>query len=135
MDFKKIVKVLSGVMLLTAVGNVFAADVVCPAPEVIRSLGTLVYAYTGGSDTWTLISQPFTYKGSDWSMKLVADLPGVKDPVEAVKRGQAFLNHSPLLPTAISNTSGSKTKCDYSKNGANYTVVAQNPPYRVGLND
>ena len=125
---KKIFKVLSSVILLISVSNVFAKDVTCPSTEKIRSLGSeFVSAYNTSGFEWVLVSDSFAWKNQNWQTLFTVSLPGIYDPVNALVDGKSIFDKSPITTQPSAQVTDEKTECGYTPTGALYKVTVVTP--------
>jgi hypothetical protein len=132
-DVKKLSSLLAATVLAAAFGNVYAAtDNPCPDLRVLRDIGsTFTHAYQyphGGKqpDLWVLTSEPFFFGDNTWQTVYTANMPGIDDPQTAVAKGQNDYNYSILKTTPHAHISGALISCEYSPEGGNYLVYADN---------
>lgn len=122
MQLKKFIMVVFSIVLLSFIGNAFAAS--CPPISQIR---TIIFKYAVGENSeWRLYSDPFKYDGKTWNVRFDVKLLDAKDPTTAVNVGQKYFDHSPLPQQGRYRSFPHFIECDYESDYG-YDLYAFSP--------
>ncbi len=125
---KKMIKIVSGIVLLTAASSAFATKLTCPSISDIRNKATLERAAElGDKGAWGFTSNAFNFDGANWNIIMFAMMPGIGDPGSAVSYAQYFLDKSVLVQPEVLSTDGTHMTCSYTRDGFKYSVYAETP--------
>src|SRR3990167_7472957 len=129
---KKIVALAGAVVFAaSACSSAFAKDDACPDIYNIRENGSkLATAFQYKDKEWVASSTPFLAGDSIWQVHFIELIPGVSNPVGALSIAQRDFNNFSMMAKPKVYNNGEQSSgvviCDYSPDGANYTVFAVN---------
>ena len=132
------IQIIVCTVLFMSFNNVFAEDAICPASDIIKNITfKSAYKVSGGTSTWTLVSDAFNYKNNQFNVIFTSYIPTISPDV-ALKKGQEiFVNQVNLYPTPHqTEPDDGYIFCKYldSLKGDNgYQVEVSNPPYPYPL--
>lgn len=102
----------------------------CPPVSLIKAVTfTSALVYEQGTDTWELLSAPFTHDGITWNLAYGLNIPGAATMQEAIRLGQQKFKDAPIIikHPSIDPIPG-HLFCDYTTNGMTYWIQALSPP-------
>lgn len=126
---KKFSVLLSGIILLTYIGAVFAKPQQdCPTLQSLRDIGShFTNAYDIGNSSWVLVSDLYHIGADIWQTTFYTIIiPSNVDSEKALAIGQSQFTILQLRTKPERAVYGPQINCRFDPEGAPFVVVAQN---------
>jgi hypothetical protein len=136
MKARKLISLMSGMLLLASFTASFAMMTTCPSVGEVRQRGSnLSYAYNIKDDRWVLASDPFNDDQGNWQTIYSVNLGfETSDPSAVVGVAQVMFDKSPIPTEPMStSTATGRTECLYTTVDQKYQIMVVTP-VRFGFN-